>query len=616
MKFDHKLTVLATVLAGAMPPQAPAQPMLSAVMPPLVQVAPQAAPQSAVALAGPVASEALAASAAARAAPAAPATARLAAPRIAVVAAAAPAASAGTASGMSSSAPSGPPLASRLQPCVSVVLDAPSHVTLGKSSVIRLPMPIVRMVVGGQGVRRAAAPLPVASDDRAAGARVQAAAASDGVADVDITLLSPTELFFLGKKPGSMNVVLQSASGECFVRDIIVTVDPGTLQAQLKELMPEETGIRVLGAESSLVLSGKVSDAAKLDEILTLANSYGDGKKVVNLLRVSSPQQVMLEVKIAEVSKTLLDRFGIDYTRLLSSGGSARFFSGVFGGAPAAMAKVTGALDLSGTAAGGLGAVAGASLSGIAGVPPAAGNATLLGIDAQKRDGLIRILAEPNIMAISGQSAGFNSGGRIFIPVPQSGGANTLEEKQFGVILKFMPTVLDGSRINLKLMSEVSELAQSGASFSTIGGATAVLPSITARTVDTTVQLNDGQSFAIAGLIRNNISETISRFPGLGDVPVLGALFRSTEFQKEQTELLFVVTPRLVKPLVKAVMLPTDNLVEPNRAEVLFMGLAEGKGQGPAQTPAPRAAAVPAETSPAAASPTQPAMSAAAPESK
>jgi pilus assembly protein CpaC len=164
------------------------------------------------------------------------------------------------------------------------------------------------------------------------------------------------------------------------------------------------------------------------------------------------------------------------------------------------------------------------------------------------------------------------------------GSSITLEEKEFGVGLKFMPTVLDGTRVNLKLVSEVSELAQTGSAFTTVGGVTSVLPSITSRRVDTTVQLNDGQSFAIAGLIKNNITETITRFPGLGEIPVLGALFRSTEFQKDQTELIFVVTPRLVKPMVTAIVLPTDNHVEPNRAEVLFMGVAEGR---------PKAAEVP-----------------------
>lgn len=474
-----------------------------------------------------------------------------------------------------------------LQSCTSVAVDAPSIVTLGKSSVIRLPVPVVRMVVGGQSNSRTSAPTAETTLGTPGVPGVPAApraAENDGVAGVEITLLSPTELYFLGKKSGAMNIILQASDGRCFIRDIIVTIDPATLQAKLSELMPEETQIRVRGADNSFVLSGQVSDAIKLDEVLSLATAYGDSKKVVNMLRVASPQQVMLEVKIAEVSKTLLDRFGIDYSRLLTSGTTSRVMSGIFGGAPGVFGRF----------ADGAGSITGAATAGVAGASAGAsgslaatgvGNATLLGIDAQKRDGLVRVLAEPNIMAISGQSASFLSGGRIFIPVAQTreggGSTITLEEKEFGVGLKFMPTVLDGTRVNLKLVTEVSELAQTGSAFTTVGGVTSVLPSITTRRVDTTIQLQDGQSFAIAGLIKNNMTESISRFPGLGDVPLIGALFRSTEFQKDQTELIFVVTPRLVKPLTRAAVLPTDNHIEPNRAEVLFMGASEGKDPTP-----------------------------------
>ena len=487
-----------------------------------------------------------------------------------------------------------------LQPCASAVMDPPSYVTLGKSSIIRLTTPIVRMLVGGQPYSRTAAPVGNAAVTGQSGVPALPVRNPDleGVGSVDITLLSPNELFFLGKKAGSMNVILQSSDGSCFIRDIIIAIDPGTLQAKLGELMPEESGVKVRGAENALVLSGQVSDAVKLDQVMSLATSYGDGKKVVNLLRIMTPQQVMLEVKIAEVSKSLLDRFGIDFARLVSSNGASSVLSGVFGGAPAVLGRLQGQLDFAGNATGGVsGSLGGAG--GIISAPAAApgmarlGSGTFLGINAQKQDGLIRLLAEPNIMAISGQQAGFNSGGRIYIPVPQGGlaGVTTLEEKQFGVILKFTPTVLDGTRVNLKLLSEVSELSQTGTSFTTSGGATAVLPTISARTVETTVQLNDGQSFAVAGLIKNNITETITRFPGLGEIPVLGALFRSTEFQKNQTELIFVVTPRLVKPMVPAILLPTDNLTEPSRAEVLFMGAAEGapKPAAAMQTPAPAA---------------------------
>jgi pilus assembly protein CpaC len=378
-----------------------------------------------------------------------------------------------------------------LQPCASAVMDPPSYVTLGKSSIIRLSTPIVRMLVGGQPSSRTASSVSTTATTGQPGVPALPGLPMrnpdmEGVGSVDVTLLSPTELFFLGKKAGSMNVILQSGDGRCFIRDIIIAIDPGSLQTKLGELMPEESGIKVRGAENALVLSGQVSDAIKLDQVMSLATSYGDGKKVVNLLRIMTPQQVMLEVKIAEVSKTLLDRFGIDYARLLSSNGGASVLSGVFGGAPAVLGKLTGQLDFAGNAAGAItgplggagGVISAPTLA--AGAAARAGSGTFLGINAQKQDGLIRLLAEPNIMAISGQQAGFNSGGRIYIPVPQGGlaGVTTLEEKQFGVILKFTPTVLDGTRVNLKLLSEVSELSQTGTSFTTSGGATAVLPTI------------------------------------------------------------------------------------------------------------------------------------------
>jgi len=270
----------------------------------------------------------------------------------------------------------------------------------------------------------------------------------------------------------------------------------------------------------------------------------------------------MLEVKIAEVSKNLLDRLGASVNATRTASGGQNIYSLISnflsGGGGLLQAMRIGRGDIT--------------------------------IDAQKNDGVVRVLAEPNIMAISGQAASFLSGGKIFIPVaqePAAGGSGiariTLEEKEFGVGLKFTPTVLDG-RINLKVTSEVSELSQTGTPFSTIGGITAVLPSMSTRRVDTTVQLGDGQSFVVAGLIKNNVTEAINKIPGLGEAPVVGALFRSTEFQNDQTELMFVVTPRLVRPITANVMLPTDNHVVPSRTELMMNG--QGEGSMPPAQPA------------------------------
>jgi pilus assembly protein CpaC len=462
------------------------------------------------------------------------------------------------------------------RPCTSVTTDPTTVLTLGKSRVVPLDFPAARIVVGGEGSSRAGTPVPieqVARGAAGAAAAAQSRGPSNGVADTDITLLSPTELFMLGRRPGSMNIVVQGTDGRCVVKDIVVAVDPGTLQAQLHAVMPEESGVTVRAADANLVLTGTVADASTLQQVLAIADSYADRKRIVNLLRVAAPQQVMLEVKIAEVSKNLLDRLGLNFERAFTNGaGVTNIISGIIGGGASLFSHVHGG----------------------PGLPNGVTSSTQLGIDANRKDGIVRVLAEPNIVAISGQSASFLSGGKIFIPVSQNSSGTaptiTLEEKEFGVGLKFTPTVLDG-RVNLKIVSEVSELSQTGTPFTAVGGQVAILPSMTTRRVDTTVQLGDGQSFAVAGLIKNNMTEAVNKLPGLGEAPVLGALFRSTEFQTDQTELMFVVTPHLVKPLPGPVALPTDVHVPPNRSDVLLMGT--GEGSRPAASP-PNVAPVPA----------------------
>jgi pilus assembly protein CpaC len=459
---------------------------------------------------------------------------------------------------------------SNLRSCTSEVSEPPIYVVLGKSTIVKLKEPVTRMVVGGTGSAgggvTAAATGGVINVSQNPPRGMPAATSNDGVADTRVDLINSMELSILGKKVGSMNVVLQNASGRCIDMEFIVTVNPAPLQAELSDLMPEQTGIKVKSVQNALVLTGTVSDAVKLDNAMSLATSYfcnadgkcEDGKRVVNMLRVTSPQQVMLEVKIAEVSKTVVDKLGssVNATRTSGGGGNVASLISNF-------------------------------LSNGGGLLQAlrVGKYTV-GLDGEKDDNVVRVLAEPNIMAISGQAASFLSGGKIFIPVPQNSGAGattiTLEEKEFGIGVHFTPTVLDGTRINLKLVSEVSELSQTGVPFSAINGVVSVIPLLTVRRADTTVQLNDGQSFVIAGLIKNNSTEGVNRFPGLGEVPILGALFRSSEFQKDQTELLFVVTPRLVAPLAEVPPLPTSSHVEPTRTDIYLYGGMELPGTPPA----------------------------------
>ena len=377
------------------------------------------------------------------------------------------------------------------------------------------------------------------------------------VVQVDVT--SAREIVLHPKSVGSTVIVIVDKSGETAVLDVRVVgitaaMNAVALQSKLQQIMPSETGIIVNTAGDSLVLSGIVTDTVKVNIAMALAEAYvdkGEGKKVINMIRVAAPQQVMLEVKMAEVSKNLLDKLGASFSASRSNGGVAYAIASGF-------LSLTGADPLS---SGGL-------------LTVTKGN-TVIKIDAENNDGIVKILAEPNIIAISGQEGSFLAGGKIFIPVPQTSGGGvstiTLQERDFGVGLKFTPTVLEEGLINLRVAPEVSELNQDGTKVS--GN---VFPSFTVRRVSTTVQLHDGQSFAIAGLIKNNTIESIRRYPVLGNIPILGALFRSSSFQNEKTELLFVITPRLVKPLPSDFTLPTDNFVEPSRAEFFLNGELEG----------------------------------------
>ena len=452
-------------------------------------------------------------------------------------------------------------------PCDRVDMGPTINVTVGKSTLVKLQIPITRIVVGNPDQGRTGRPVEIettADQGRGAAPRPAAATNRPGVADVDVVLLSPQEIYVLGKTVGSTNFVLVDRSGQCTVMDVIVGMDTAPLRASLTQLLPGERNVVVSAAADSLVLTGTVADAMKLDRVLDLANAYvrggagggagqaGGSPRIVNLLAVEAPQQVMLEVKVAEISKALVDKLGASLKLQRINGGWTYSFLGNF-------------------------------LSGTGGIIDAFRRATgeFITIDAENKDGLVKILAEPNLMAISGQEGSFLAGGKIFIPVSSSGTNGvvtiTLEEKEFGVGLRFTPTVLEGGRINLKVSPEVSELSREGVGVSAVGiTGQAILPLITTRRASTTVQLLDGQSFAIGGLVKNNVTQNIRALPFLGEVPVLGALFRSTDFQTDKTELLFVVTPRLVKPLPADYRLPTDAYIQPTWPEAFLEGRMEG----------------------------------------
>ncbi len=511
------------------------------------------------------------------------------------------------------------------------------HLSAGKSTLINLPEPIVRRTQGDPQI-------------------------------VDSRMVSPQVLYLASGRIGSTNAILQGESGRCMLIEIVVGIDVDALRIKLAELFPAEKTVAVSSAADSLVLSGTVSNPVAAEQVVSIANAYvrsayqqgisgeggqggGGGAKekgeaggapllarVVNLLAVGAPQQVMLEVKVAEISKTVLDQFGINFSRAyaLADGSAIRFLSGILGGQGAVagsisniLAEVDTATTVGNTTVRGTAVVPGVGTVGLgvngttannsttsiftapAGsgstttVPIARGkSATAVGVDALKQDGLVKILAEPTVMAISGKEGSFLAGGKIFIPVFQNNGTGiasyTLEEKEFGVSLKFRPTVLADGRINLDVSPEVSELSASGVTLtSTVTGATTVLPAFTTRKAATTVQLYDGQSFAIGGLMKNNVTGNIEAFPVLGELPVIGALFRSTSFQTDRSELVFVITPRLVKPLPADYRLPTDNYVEPTREQVILGGKLEGSAPAPTPAaPAPLPVSEPASAGP------------------
>lgn len=465
-------------------------------------------------------------------------------------------------------------------------IASPSKLTLplGKSTLINLPEPLASRSVGNKKV-------------------------------VDVRMVSPQTMYVVGVYVGSTNMIIQGKSGTCTIVDVIVTLDPDPLKQDLNALFPNEKNVEVRAANDSLILSGTVEDAITANRMVDIARAYVRRKvrenqvtedaqpervqddrdvelgqydtrvnmRVINMLSVSAQQQVMLEVKVAEVSKTLLDKLGASLSLSQTSGSWTYRILSEF-------------LSTTSSATGGV----------LGGIKSTSKN---FAIDGQKDDGLIKILAEPSIMAISGQEGSFLAGGTIFIPVAQqnNGGGNiiTLEEKEFGVGVKFTPTVLAGGRINLKVAPEVSELNREGVGISATGFAgTAIFPAFSTRKASTTVQLMDGQSFAIGGLIKNNTTTNIKAFPILGEIPILGALFRSSEFQKDKTELIFVVTPHLVKPLApQEVRLPTDRYTDPSRSD-LFL---KGKMEGPAPAdvpPAPEAK----KTMPPAVKPNEPAQ--------
>ena len=408
---------------------------------------------------------------------------------------------------------------------------------------------------------------------------------------------------------GSTNVLLWDGSNRLIdTIDVEVTHDLDGLKEKLHQLLPGEN-INVHSSQGIVVLSGQVSDVVKMESAVQLARSFAmrDGKAkdppVLNLLQVGGAQQVMLEVKVAEMARTLVRSLSAKFN---ATGANSNWkIGGVNGGAsfPRRLIDVPqydpGTGEFKGFVQRFVPAMTGGPIS-----PTGPDITTVLpndlsiedkglfatflskdllfnlALDAAQEHGLAKILAEPTLTTLTGQEAQFLSGGEFPIPVPNGLNGTTIEFKEFGVGLKFIPVVLNSGQINLKINISVSELTSPNSVLITSRDtpSTFVIPALTKRSAASSVEVGDGQTIGIAGLISEDLREAVNKFPGLGDVPVLGTLFRSQEFQKGQTELVMFVTPHLARPVARAsVRLPTDGFVEPGDAEFYLLGRMEGR---------------------------------------
>ena len=416
------------------------------------------------------------------------------------------------------------------------------EVPINKSQVITADRPIARAMIGNDEV-------------------------------ADIFPISDRSVYVLGKSLGTTSLTLyDSRNNVLAVMDVAVGPDVLALREQVSALMPGEQ-IEARISNESIVLSGTVSGAGAADKAVQLARAYA-GDNVVNLMSLGGSQQVMLEVRFAEVSRSVGKELGVRsffgsnggrFNGVTGAGASltpSENPTGVFGNGVLEVDEVTGAFG-----------VITRSFTDVLGLN------VDIALDALENKGMAKTLAEPTLVALSGERASFLAGGEFPIPIAQAiggqGGAGsssaaiTVEFKPFGVSLGFTPTVLSDDTINLLVEPEVSSIDPSASI--TVGGLT--IPGLQVRRASTMLELRDGESFAIAGLIQQDFETTVDQVPLLGSLPIIGSLFRSSGFRKGETELLIVVTPRLVQPIrPEQVRLPTDRVADPVQADVLLNG--------------------------------------------
>lgn len=422
--------------------------------------------------------------------------------------------------------------------------------------------------------------------------------ADEKVADVQVK--STNQLYVFGKSGGETTIYASNAKGDVvWSANVRVGTNLDTIDQMLNMAMPDAR-VTVSTMNGTVLLTGTIGAPEDAAEAERLVKAFvGDKTNVISRLKMATPLQVSLHVKFAEVSRSLVKNLGVNLSTIDSSSG-IRF--GVGQGRAIGQQFVTDsrlpfAVGSSASAyipdptraTNNLVATPGTAVSAAIGGTSIAGMGRFLGLnllgalDAGETLGLVTTLSEPNLTALSGETAEFLAGGEYPIPIPQGIGVTTIEFKKYGVSLAYTPTVLANGRISIRVRPEVSELSSTGA----LKLDSVEIPALTVRRAETTVELGSGQSFMIAGLLSNNAQNSLTKMPGAGDIPILGSLFRSTNYRKGETELVIVVTPYLVNPVnANDIVLPTDGFQSPNDLQRL-LGHMESDGVTGGKRPMP-----------------------------
>ncbi len=371
----------------------------------------------------------------------------------------------------------------------------------------------------------------------------------------DVQARTPREVFITGKTIGETTLHAYDAKDNQIISALVKIVHNQEALNQTIRAIAPDSNVKLSSTAKGMLITGDVSTPSEAEAIARVAGSYtGENQAIMNMMDIKGASQVMLKVRIAEVSKTNLKTFGINLQNLLSRGS---FSLGLAVGRDF-IDDATGALILP---------VNANALT----FNNRSGGANIQGmVEALEKEGLARTLAEPNLTTTSGKKASFLAGGEVPIPVPSAASSSIgIEYHQFGISLSFTPTIMGKNKISLDVATEVSSLSEAGSI--TVNGFQ--VPSFSVRRASSSVELGSGQTIAVAGLLQNDINNQVSKFPWLGDVPVLGTLFRSTNFQNNETELVILVTPYVVKAVDdNSLTLPGANLVQPNDFERVFLG--------------------------------------------